>query len=68
MKLSTKYDPNQKIYIKDLKIWGRVLSVFVDNAKQISYNTRYFDGLSHKDVYFMEDELSDKEEDKKVGF
>ena len=68
MKLSTKFDINQKIYIKNLKIFGRILSIFIDNAKQITYNTRYFDSLSHKDVYFMEDELSDKEEDKKVGF
>lgn len=68
MKINTLFNINQKVYIKDLKIFGRVLSIFIDNAKQISYNTRYFDGLSHKDVYFMEDELSEKEEKERAGF
>jgi hypothetical protein len=68
MVIKSKFDINQTVYLKELKIFGRILSIFINNAKSISYNIRYFSGLDYKEVYFLEDEISDKEEDKRAGF
>lgn len=68
MVIKTKYNINDKIYIKDLKIWGRILCVFVGKSDRIEYNVRFFNGFDPKEVYFLEDELSLQEEEKKAGF
>lgn len=68
MVIKTKFEVNQKIYIKELKIFGRILGIFINNAKEISYNTRYFSGLDYKEVYFLETELSLEEEVTGLGF
>lgn len=68
MVIKSKFNINQTVYIKELKIFGRVLSIFINSAKDISYNIRYFSGLDYKEVYFLEDEISEKEENTRAGF
>lgn len=67
MKLSTKFNINDKLYIKELKIWGKVKGLFLD-GDGMQYNLRYFHEFKPLTCYFLEDELSDKEENNTVGF
>ncbi len=68
MNIKTKFELLDIIYIKELKIKGKILSIFVGPNKLVQYNIRYFSGLDYKDCYFYEDELSLQEEDKELGF
>lgn len=68
MKINTKYELLTYVYIKELKIRGKILSIFVGPNKLVQYNIRYFSGLDYKDCYFYEDEISENEEDNKLGF
>ncbi|MDO8610076.1 MAG: hypothetical protein Q7R95_05980 [bacterium] len=68
MKLSTKFNIDDKIYIKDLKIWGKILSISISGPNRIQYNVRFFNNTDPKEIYFLEDELSLQEEENRVGF
>lgn len=67
LRINTKYNLRQKVYIAPIKVWGKILNIFIGMSGDIQYNCRYFDGVSPKDCYFYEDELS-LEEEKKVRF
>lgn len=56
MKINTTYSLRDKVYINELKVYGKVSAIFFDT--NISYKVRYFDGRDPRDVYFDEDELS----------
>lgn len=66
MKINTKFNLNQRIYIIELKCWGKIKTLFYDG--EIFYKVRYFDNKDPKEVYFLEDELSDKEINQSLGF
>jgi hypothetical protein len=68
MVIKTKYSINDKIYISELKIWGRILSIFVGGSLRTEYLIRYFDGKEKREIYFLEEELVLQEEEKKVGY
>lgn len=67
MKINSKFNIKDKIFIKPLKIWGKVLSLYI-NSNGIEYSIRYFDNLNAKECYFLEEEIQENEADGKIGF
>lgn len=57
--IAIKYNIRDKVYIKELKITGRVVSVWL-TEHGLKYEVRYFDHAKVQSVYFYEDELSIK--------
>lgn len=51
-----KYALFTKVKIKELKLYGKVLSVIIFD-RGIKYEVRYFDNCEPKNVWFYEDEL-----------
>ena len=68
MKIETKFDLFQKVYIPELKINGKILNIFIDCASRIQYRVRYFDAFKVQDVYFDEDEISDEFPKTPIGY
>jgi hypothetical protein len=68
MKINTKYNHEDAIFIKELKTPGRIVSILIGGNKLVQYFCRYFSGLDYKECYFYEEELSLQEENKEVGF
>lgn len=66
MKINTKFNIDQKVYIKQLKIWGTVLSFTY--SSRLEYYIRFFDKFEPKNIYFLEDELGVDENNEKIGF
>lgn len=65
MKINTKYDLNQKVYITELKVWGTVQSIYINSV--LKYYVRFFNGYDPKECYFLEEELS-LEDGEGIGF
>lgn len=57
MKLSTKYDIDDRVFIEELNIKGYVDSIDIDRAG-IRYYVKYFFGGDFKGSYFPEEVLS----------
>lgn len=68
MKINTLYNLQQKVYIKTLKIWGKVTAFYIDCGYEVQYSVRYFYEFKPQSCYFHDDELSLQEEDVVVGF
>ena len=68
MTIETQFNIGQKVYIPELKFWGKVLSIFLNGNGRIQYNIRYFDDKTPKECYFYEEELSKEEEKTTIGF
>ena len=68
MKLVTKYSIEDEVYIKPIKIWGLIMSIFINSSLKTQYSVRYFDGLTAKDIYFNENELAAEEPQNGLGF
>jgi uncharacterized protein YodC (DUF2158 family) len=66
MKLTTKYSIHDKVYIKELKLWGRITGIYFNIAGH-EYNCRYFISSKPETCYFQEDEIQ-LEEPEKLGF
>ncbi len=66
MKLQTKHSINNKVYIKELKLWGRITGIYFTNSGY-EYNCRYFVHSKPETCYFSEDEIQ-LEEPEKLGF
>ncbi len=66
MTIKTKFNIDDRVYIKDLKIWGKVIGIL--HYARLKYDCRFFNGFDPKEITFLEEELSDKEENKEVGF
>ncbi len=67
MVIKTKYSIGQEVYIKPVKLIGRISAIFI-HRNSLEYNMRYFINSELKTCYFLEDELQLNEEEKKVGF
>lgn len=67
MKITTKYNLNDRIYLKCLKLEGRVVGFYVNNVG-IEYNIRYFPANKAETCYFNEDEIDLTIPDNSVGF
>lgn len=67
MNINTKYNLQQKVYIKQLKVWGKVVAFFIE-CEDIQYYVRYFVALKPERCYFHEEELSSQDEESKLGF
>jgi len=68
MKIKTKFDVKQKIFIPQLNVEGLInfLNIGVDGME---YNVRWFNNGSECKAYFLESELEEINHDKKVvGF
>jgi hypothetical protein len=68
MKINTKFKPLDRVYIKELKVWAKVLLIFIDSSLQIQYKCRFFNNFDAKEGYFYEGELSLQEEGSTLGF
>lgn len=66
MKINTKYNIDQSIYITHLKEKGKITGIYFDRSGY-SYNVRYFISSKPETCYFSEDELQ-LEEPEKLGF
>lgn len=66
MKINTKYNINQKVYVPELKIWGKIISILINS--HVKYNVRFFNNFDPKEVYFLEDELTLQDGDAVLGF
>ncbi len=55
MKIETKYEIGQKVFIEQLNLSGIILAIYYLN--QVEYRVRFFDGGSIRDPYFFENEL-----------
>jgi hypothetical protein len=59
MRIDTKFDINKSVKIIPLEnLVGRIISIFYLN--QIEYRVRYFHNGELKEVYFLEDELTNE--------
>lgn len=59
MTLKTKFDLNQKVWITELKVPGRVLALYLGKHGALQYFVRYFrPSQNPESEYFFEDELS----------
>ena len=69
MKILTKFNLLQEIYIPKLKLVGNILAIYITGLG-ISYYVRYFSGVEAKEIYFYENELAlpPEEKDGAVGF
>ena len=67
MTINTKFDLYQKVYINELKLWGLVKSLFIED-RNIQYLIRYFSDSEYKTSYFLEDEISKDEPKENLGF
>ncbi len=69
MTIQTTFDLKQKIFIKELKISGVIISMFIGNDYGLQYHVRYFKDNESKTSYFYDFELElFKETVKTVGF
>lgn len=66
MKLNTKYNINDKVYIIPIKTWGKIIGLNFYTV--LKYDIRFFNGFDPKECLFLEDELSLQEENTKLGF
>lgn len=66
MTINIDFKVKQRVYISELKIWGKVIAIFINS--NITYNVRYFDGKDPKECYFHADELSLQETETTLGF
>jgi hypothetical protein len=66
MKINTKFNIDQKIYIKELKIWGTIISIVY--TTRLEYFVRYFNDFEPKNIYFLENELQENESNDTIGF
>lgn len=66
MKIETKFDICQRVYILELKIYGKIIAIHINNSTR--YLVRYFDDKISQECYFYEDELSLQDEETKLGF
>jgi len=56
MKIETNLDVDQKVFIKNLDVGGRIAEISIDRAGT-QYKVRYFDNATINFGYFYEDEL-----------
>ncbi len=66
MKIETKYDIDQCVFIPNLNMIGRIQNIYV-GRHSIEYNVRYFTSGRPETCYFLEEELS-LEDINKLGF
>ncbi len=66
-RINTRFNIKDRLYIKELKIWGRVLAIYI-SIKGIEYYIRYFNNAAPVDCYFLEEELQENEGEDKIGF
>lgn len=66
MKIITKFNIDQRVYLKDLKCWGTILSLSYTN--RLEYFVRFFDKYEPRNIYFLENELQESENEDKIGF
>lgn len=67
MKLETKFDINERIYIKELKTWGLIRAIYICGAG-LEYSVKYFSEMNPKESYFLEDDLSSKKDADIIGY
>ncbi len=68
MIIKTKFSVRQKVYIPELKVFGVIKGIYVDDNKEYSYKIRYFNSADYKECYFYEDELSLQDTGTVLGF
>lgn len=66
MKINTKYNIDEKVYIPELKIYGIITGVCF--YAQLKYDVRFFDGFSPQQCLFLENELTKEENGTTLGF
>lgn len=68
MIINTQYNIGDKVYLKLVNLWGKIISLFIDCDGSIQYNCRYFVELKPQTCYFHEEELSSQEPEAVLGF
>ncbi len=66
MKIETKYDIGQSIFIPQINVKGKVHNIYI-SRNSIEYNIRYFISDKPETCYFLEDEICN-DDSKKIGF
>jgi hypothetical protein len=66
MKINTKYNIKDKVYIEALNLEGKITSIYIDSVGS-SYNVRYFFESKPCSCNFEEDEISVNLPEKKIG-
>lgn len=70
MRIETKFEIAQPVYIPQLKVTGRVRAFYITAIGGLQYLTRYFpENGSPQELYLFEDELTAEiPEEKQTGF
>lgn len=55
MKIETKFNYKEKVYIPEIKAHGRIVEIFISN--EIQYKVSFWIESELKLIYFYEDEL-----------
>jgi len=63
-----KFNIKDKTWIIPLNIWGEVRQICMDSHKDRTYSVLYYKNSEAKREWFDEENLSDKEEAKKIGY
>jgi hypothetical protein len=66
MTINTKYDLYQRVYIKELKLWGLIKNIFIEDSL-VQYNVRYLVSSEYKTCYFLESELLEQDDKVPIG-
>ena len=67
MKITTKFNIDDNVKLKELNRHGRIMSIFITRSG-VEYQVRYFDNAELRSVYFLDSEMEKIDMDNKVGF
>lgn len=67
MKLQTKFDIADRVWISELRIPSTVLAIYISEIGT-QYNLRWFAIQDPKTGYFFESEVTELPENEKIGF
>lgn len=67
MKVESRHDVVDRVWIKDLRSPGRVMAALVDRDG-LMLSVRWFKDGEPKTAYFVEDELGEPLENEQAGF
>ncbi len=57
MKVETKFNIHQPVFITPIKTPGVVLNIWIDSGSSVYYKVRYFWDGTAKEIYFLEREI-----------
>lgn len=68
MKIETQFNVGEKVWLKELRVPARVVSIICSAEDGLQYRCRWFDGKKSETDYFFLDEVGTLPENEAIGF